>query len=411
MLCIFILYLSAGKLDDVVYIVGLYFCFVSRFVSVYLSAFVAFVEDDIAFFRVRKRFYGAHDAAALTSPVPGVDVNVERAEALGAVVARCVAEREHLKAAVGADEAVVVFGEKFLFHILSFFSEKDTARVSFLFCLFLMNVELGERNLDAAFVENFLCVFEKVKVYRPVIGGVDPNAKLEFERVFALFAKTNERSGIFEHKFMRVCNSEKSFFNYFYIGIVFNGKFNIKTARIICAVVDDGSVCRCAVRDNDSLVVGSFERCVEKTDVCYSTRVGTVIDEIAYIKGFCAEKDYTACDIGKTALESKTYCKTARAEHRNERSRGNAYYHSDSDKEDYIKSAFEKVGDKQLCILGELVEAFALCDRFAEPSDKEHTNEKHNDSTDEFKTEGSDKYAYISEKSVKKVFHGNFSFL
>ena len=274
-----------------------------------------------------------------------------------------------------------------------------------------MNVELGERNLDAAFVENFLCVFEKVEVYRPVIGGVDPNAKLEFKSIFALFAKTNERSGIFEHKFMRVRNSEKSFFNYFDIGIVFNGKFDIETACVICAVIDDGSVCRCSVRDNDSLVVGSFERCVEKTDVCYSTRVGTVIDEIAYIKGLCAEKDYTACDIGKTALESKTYCKTARAEHRNERSCGNAYYHSDSDKENYIKRAFEKVGDEQLCILGELVEAFALCDSFAEPSDKEHTYEKHNDRTDEFKTERSDKFADISEKSVKKFFHGNFSFL
>lgn len=80
-------YFSACKLDDVVYIVGLYFCFVSRLVSVYLPALVAFVEDDIAFFGVRKRLYGAHYAAALTSPVSGVDVNVERAEALGAVVA------------------------------------------------------------------------------------------------------------------------------------------------------------------------------------------------------------------------------------------------------------------------------------------------------------------------------------
>lgn len=97
----------------------------------YLAAFVAFMEYDITLFGVGKRFYRAHDSATFTSSVSRIFVNVERAKALGAMIARCIAERKHLKSAVGANEAVVIFSEKFLFHILSFFSEKDTARVSF----------------------------------------------------------------------------------------------------------------------------------------------------------------------------------------------------------------------------------------------------------------------------------------
>ena len=79
-------YFSACKLDDKVYIVGLYFCLVSGFVSVYLAAFGAFMENDISFFGVCYGFYGAHDTVALASSVAGIHVNVKGAETFGAMV-------------------------------------------------------------------------------------------------------------------------------------------------------------------------------------------------------------------------------------------------------------------------------------------------------------------------------------
>ena len=115
-----VLYLSCGKLYEVHYIVGLHFRFVCRFVAVNFAAFRAFVKDDIPLFRVCNDFDGAHYAVTFARSVAGVYVYVERAEALGAMVARGIAERFYLKATVCTDKAIIVFCKKLLFHKFSF---------------------------------------------------------------------------------------------------------------------------------------------------------------------------------------------------------------------------------------------------------------------------------------------------
>ena len=114
------LYFSCRKLDKVHYVVGLNLRLVRRLVAVNLAAFRAFVQDDVPLFRVCNNLYGVHDAVAFAGSVARVNIYVERAEALGAVVARGVAQGLYLEAAVGADKAVIVFCEKLLFHIFSF---------------------------------------------------------------------------------------------------------------------------------------------------------------------------------------------------------------------------------------------------------------------------------------------------
>ena len=98
-------------------------------VSYYGTASVAFVYDDIPLLRVRLCLDRTENTAAVVGSVTGVDIHVQRAEAEGAVVARGVAERKDLLAAALADEAVVVFGESLVFHIVTclsmFFLPRD----------------------------------------------------------------------------------------------------------------------------------------------------------------------------------------------------------------------------------------------------------------------------------------------
>jgi len=74
------------------------------------------VGDDEAFFGVGVGAEGIEDAAAVGCTVAGVDIHVEGAEAVGAVVAGGVAQGRYLFAAVCTDESVVVFRESFGFH-------------------------------------------------------------------------------------------------------------------------------------------------------------------------------------------------------------------------------------------------------------------------------------------------------
>lgn len=114
---------SCGQLYKVVYIVGLNLGFVRGFVAVYFAAFCAFVKYYVPLFWVCNHFYGVHNSAAFAGSVAGVYIYVERAEALGAMVAGGVAEGLYLKSAVGADKAVIVFCEKFLFHYAFLYSK------------------------------------------------------------------------------------------------------------------------------------------------------------------------------------------------------------------------------------------------------------------------------------------------
>jgi len=122
-MCRAFLKLSCGKFYEIVYIIGLDFGFMCCFIAVYFAAFGAFVKYDIAFFRVCYNFYRVHNAVAFAGSVAGVYIYVERAKALGAVIARGVSKRLHFEAAVSADKAVIVFCEKFLFHIFPLFKK------------------------------------------------------------------------------------------------------------------------------------------------------------------------------------------------------------------------------------------------------------------------------------------------
>jgi hypothetical protein len=89
---------------------------VRGFVAMDLAAFGAFVQNDISLFRVGNDLYGVHYSMAFAGSVAGVHVYVERAKAFWAMVARGVAKGLYLETAVGTNKAVIVFGEKFLFH-------------------------------------------------------------------------------------------------------------------------------------------------------------------------------------------------------------------------------------------------------------------------------------------------------
>ena len=84
----------------------------------------AAVDDDEPPAGVRLGADRLHQPAAGVGAVAGVDVHVERPEAERAMVARGVAERGDLAAAMRADETAVVFGKPFLFHA-------DTSKTKF----------------------------------------------------------------------------------------------------------------------------------------------------------------------------------------------------------------------------------------------------------------------------------------
>ena len=74
------------------------------------------MDDNEAFFGIGEDFFRLESSAALAGAVTGVNVHVERPEAVGTMVSRGISERCDLAAAMGADEAVVVFGKSFCFH-------------------------------------------------------------------------------------------------------------------------------------------------------------------------------------------------------------------------------------------------------------------------------------------------------
>lgn len=111
-----------GQLDEQIDVIGLNFCFVCSTVSADLAAFIAFVDDDVAFFGIGFHADGAEDTTAGVGAVTGIDVHVQGTEAFGAMVAGAVTKGFYFKAAVFADERIVVFGKAFMFHGKSSFS-------------------------------------------------------------------------------------------------------------------------------------------------------------------------------------------------------------------------------------------------------------------------------------------------
>lgn len=77
---------SCGELDYKVVIVGLNLCLVGCFVSNYLSASVAPVDDNIAFFGIGLGADRTKNSTAIICSVAGVYINVQGAEAEWAMV-------------------------------------------------------------------------------------------------------------------------------------------------------------------------------------------------------------------------------------------------------------------------------------------------------------------------------------
>lgn len=108
--------ITCCELDKQIDVIGLNLGFVCRAIASNLTAFVAFVDDDISFFGVRFHADGAENTAAGVGAVAGIDIHVQGTEALGAMIAGAVTEGLYLEATVFADERIVVFGKAFLFH-------------------------------------------------------------------------------------------------------------------------------------------------------------------------------------------------------------------------------------------------------------------------------------------------------
>ena len=99
----------SGQFDNKIEVIGLDLCLVSCLVSDDGAALFTLVENYKASLCIGLGSAGAKDSAAFVRSVSGVYINVERAEAEGAMIARGVSEGEHLFFAVSADESVIVF--------------------------------------------------------------------------------------------------------------------------------------------------------------------------------------------------------------------------------------------------------------------------------------------------------------
>lgn len=84
------------------------------------------MDDDISLLGVGESLNRAENTATVVGSVAGVDVNVKRAEAEGAVISRGVAERQHLFSAVPADKSLVVFLKSFVFHPVLLIYQRKT---------------------------------------------------------------------------------------------------------------------------------------------------------------------------------------------------------------------------------------------------------------------------------------------
>ena len=107
---------AGGEADEEIHIVGLDLCFMCRFVADGRAASFAAVRDDKALFVVGLTADRAQDAAAGIGAVARQNVDVQRAKAKGAVIARSVSEGKHLFAAAHADKSAIVFLKSLRFH-------------------------------------------------------------------------------------------------------------------------------------------------------------------------------------------------------------------------------------------------------------------------------------------------------
>ena len=104
------------KSYEQVAVVGLYLRLVCRLVTDGSTAPLTAMNDYVALLRVGERLHRTEYTSAGVCSVSRIYINVKGAETEWAVIARGVAEREHLLAAALTDEALIVFLKSFIFH-------------------------------------------------------------------------------------------------------------------------------------------------------------------------------------------------------------------------------------------------------------------------------------------------------
>ena len=85
-------------------------------VSPDLSAFFAFMDDDISLSGVGLDPYGAQYTAAIAVSVSGIHINMKRTKAERAMIAGAVTEGLNSPFAIHADKGIIVFAKTFFFH-------------------------------------------------------------------------------------------------------------------------------------------------------------------------------------------------------------------------------------------------------------------------------------------------------
>lgn len=104
----FLVNMLCGQLDELVDIVWLTLCLVSRLVSFDLTAFGTAVDYDISLLGVGDTAYWLHGSPAFVGTVTRIYVNVERPQTYGAVITGGVAQGFYFGAAMGTDKSVIV---------------------------------------------------------------------------------------------------------------------------------------------------------------------------------------------------------------------------------------------------------------------------------------------------------------
>ena len=109
---------SCGELNEQIVVVGLNLCLVCRAVADGSAAFVASMENYISALRIGERLNGAQNTATGLGSVARVDIDVQRAQTEGAVIARGVSKRLNRLAAMRTNKAAVIFCKAFAVHFL-----------------------------------------------------------------------------------------------------------------------------------------------------------------------------------------------------------------------------------------------------------------------------------------------------
>ena len=261
-----------------------------------------------------------------------------------------------------------------------------------------MYVKLFVRNGNTAAVEDLLGGFEKIEINRPIVCGLCPYAEVNDKGAFCLFANTDENGMIgilMNHKLVHIGKIVKGFLCKLDIGIVSNTDLEINAAKLFCAVIHNGGVGKRAVGNGNDLVVKGCDGGVENTDIANRTKVRARFNAVANAEGLENENHDTACEIGKTALQSKTDGKAAGSNHGGDcGSRDTDVCGNDGGKKN-VERNLDDVNDERLGVAVNLLEFFAFGNRFDDAFDYEGTNEKNQ--------KGSENFEAVSKCEIQKT--------